>query len=155
MEENAYEKDVHAHKQLVGQSLRDIALDLVVRSNMHDQSKFDPEEREVYERVTPEFAGVTYGTPEYEAVKAKLGPALDHHYRYNDHHPEHFENGIAQMDLAQLTEMVADWYAAMRRDPNAHLIESMEKLRDKYKVEPQLYNVILNTVLWLRNGSQR
>lgn len=152
MEESAYEKDFHAHRRLVDRGLRDIATELVVRANMHDRSKMEPEEREIYERVTPEFASVQYGTPEYEAVKAKLGPALEHHYQHNDHHPEHFENGVAQMDLAQLTEMVADWYAAIRRDPNAHLMESLEKLREKYHIQSQLYGIILNTIVWLSNG---
>src|SRR5690348_7221842 len=119
----AYEKEVYAHKDLVKQSMHDMALDLTIRSHMHDMSKFSPEEQEIYERVTPKFKDVKYGTPEYEAVKAELGPALAHHYRVNDHHPEHFARGVEGMNAMQLSECIADIYAAIRRDPNTHLIE--------------------------------
>lgn len=147
-----YQEDTYAHMRLVGQSMSDIALEIIIRKSNHDLSKLQPEEQNIYERVTPEFKGVAYGTPEYEQVKAKLGPALEHHYQVNDHHPEHFSNGVSDMNLMQITEMAADWYAAMRRDPNAHLEESLEKLRIKYQIEPQLFAIIANTIYWLRDG---
>lgn len=150
-----YLEDLTAHKHLVSESLGDMMRDLLKRAETHDNSKYSHEERDIYEQVTPLFQGVKYGTPEHEVVKAKLGPALDHHYQHNDHHPEHFENGIAQMDIMQLCEMVADWYAAIRRDPNAHFEESLQKLKDKYHLHPQLFSIITNTVLWLRNGGVR
>jgi hypothetical protein len=150
---NKYEDDVQVHRRLVKGYLDDMAMELAIRAANHDLSKFSPEEQEIYERVTPEFVDVKYGTPEYEAVKAKLGPALEHHYRYNDHHPEHFHGGISDMTLMQISEMVADWHAAIRRDPNAHLMESLEALRVKYGVEPQLFEIIKRTIIWFTNGS--
>lgn len=148
----AYEDNYHDHRRHVDRGLRDIATELVVRANMHDRSKMEPEEREIYKRVTPEFANVQYGTPEYEAVKAKLGPALDHHYQHNDHHPEHFENGIAQMDLMQLAEMTVDRYAAWKRNPTISLMESLEIMRKQYGVQSQLFAIIVNTTLWLQES---
>ena len=152
-----YKEAIYAHKDLVKQSLYDMGLDLTVRSRMHDMSKFSPEEQEIYERVTPKFKDLKYGTPEYEAVKAELGPALEHHYTHNDHHPEHFENGVADMNAMQLNECIADVYAVIRRNPTASVTESMETWRDKYKIEPQLYSIILNTIIWLsrEHGSRK
>lgn len=152
-EPTPYQKSVYAHKDLVKESLHDMALELGIRAANHDLSKLQPEERDIYERVTPEFQGVTYGTPEYEAVKAKLGPALEHHYQVNDHHPEHFEHGVEDMNAMQFDEMIADWYAAIRRDPNADLTSSLEALRVKYNLEPQTFAIVKNTIFWLKNGA--
>lgn len=150
-----YLEDLTAHKHLVSESLGDMMRDLLKRAETHDNSKYSHEERDIYEQVVPQFQGVKYGTPEYEAVKTKLGPALNHHYQHNDHHPEHFENGVANMDAMQLNECIADIYAAIRRNPNMHLIESLEAWRNRYKIEPQLYSIILNTIIWLSNGGVR
>lgn len=148
-----YKDDVYAHKKRVETNLHDMSLELTIRAANHDLSKLQPEEQEIYERVTPEFASVKYGTPEYEAVKAKLGPALEHHYRSNDHHPEHFANGFLDMNAMQLDEVIADWDAAMRRDPNANVDSSLEALRVKYNLEPQLFAIVKNTISWFGNGA--
>ena len=149
---SSYEEETYKHKRLVKQLIDDMCMNLAKRGQTHDASKFSPEEQEIYERVTPKFAGVAYGTPEYEAIKAELGPALEHHYRVNDHHIEHFERGVEDMNAIQLCEMIADVYAACIRG-HAPLIESMEAWRDKYGIEPQLYSIILNTIFWLRGGA--
>jgi len=44
-----------------------------------------------------------------------MKPALEHHYALYRHHPEHFQNGIDDMNLIDLVEMFADWKASSER----------------------------------------
>lgn len=88
---------------------------LIDRANEHDASKLVPPEVEAFDRMTPLLATLTYGTSEYKQSLADLGPALEHHYAANSHHPEHHADGISGMTLLDLVEMLCDWYAASQR----------------------------------------
>ena len=68
---------------------------LVERAGVHDQTKLHEPELEAFDIATPKLATLEYGSPEYIQSTRELGPALDHHYEHNDHHPQHFENGVA------------------------------------------------------------
>lgn len=110
--------DTRAHIARVQELLRDVRVELAARAVRHDRSKLVEPEKSAFDRCTPLLAATEYGTPEYEAAKAELGTALAHHYRVNDHHPEHFRGfpgGMEEMDLLQLIEMLADWKAAGER----------------------------------------
>jgi len=101
-------QEVQAHIENVRLNLAAFCEDLQKRAAVHDDSKLSTAELPVYEAVdaTPREA---FGTPAYYERLARLKPALDHHYAVNDHHPEHYENGVAGMDLAALVEMFCDW----------------------------------------------
>src|SRR5690242_5622922 len=103
------------HKKLVATYLQTIANELIRRALVHDDSKFSAEELDDFERMTPILKTLTYGTDEYKAALKELGPALQHHYQVNDHHPEFFSDGIDAMNLIQIIEMVCDWMAATER----------------------------------------
>jgi len=45
-----------------------------------------------------------------------MKPAIEHHYKNNRHHPEHFNNGIDEMNLVDLIELLCDWKAASERN---------------------------------------
>ena len=89
---------------------------------------------------------IEYGSKEYQDSLAALGDALKHHYEMNDHHPQHFENGIDGMGLLQLVEMYLDWSAAARRNKDGDIRQSIEINREKYGMSDQLYHIFLNTV---------
>jgi len=78
------------HINLVRSLLRKAAVDLLVRGEVHDLSKFSPEEAEAFAEVTPRLRSSTYGSEEYKGFLRELGPALGHHYANNRHHPEFF-----------------------------------------------------------------
>ncbi len=151
MEPYNYTSDVMNHKKLVKDYLDGVALHLAQRGIKHDDSKFEPEERETYERVIPVLRTMEYGTQEYEETKQQLGSALDHHYQHNDHHIEYFENGIRQMDLFQLMEWLCDQMAAARRSPDGDFWKSLEIARKHYGISDQLYNILENTIITLRD----
>ena len=75
----------------------------------------------------------------------KLGPAWEHHLANNDHHTGHHENGIWDMDLMMILEMLCDWKAASERNPNQVFSESLKLNIMKYKIEKPLANAIRNT----------
>ena len=85
------------------------------RWEKHDNSKLAPPEKEAFDRMTPILATLTYGTEEYKDSVRQLGPALQHHFEHNDHHPEHYPGGVSEMSAMAIIEMVCDWRAASER----------------------------------------
>lgn len=107
--------DTMRHIGRVRSLLMECVGELYRRSSVHDKSKLVPPEKEAFDRCTPMLEATDFGTPEYTAAKAELGEALEHHYKHNRHHPEHFDAGVFEMNLIDLLEMLADWKAAGER----------------------------------------
>jgi hypothetical protein len=124
--------------------------ELCERGRVHDQSKLESPEKELFDEMTPMLAQLDYGTPQYYAALERLRPALDHHYAHNDHHPEFHHNGIRDMNLMQLLEMLIDWKAASERHESGNIFKSLEHNKQRFKIDDQLYDVLLNTAyeLW-------
>lgn len=116
------------------------------RARLHDQSKLESPESEIFGEFTPELAKTEYNSPEYKALLEKVKPAIDHHYSKNRHHPEHWPNGINDMTLIDLVEMISDWRAATERNKNGNIRTSIEKNTDRYGMSPQLAQIMQNTV---------
>lgn len=118
------------------------------RGRVHDKSKLEPPEKEAYDESTPALRGLTYGSQEYKDAfkKGKMPAAIEHHYAHNDHHPEHYNVvGIAGMSAMALTEMICDWKAASERHADGKFPESLNINRKRFRIEPQLFSVIVNT----------
>ena len=75
----------------------------------------------------------TYGSDEYKQFLVGMGEGLNHHYANNDHHPEHWQHGIADMDLIQVIEMLADWKAATLRHENGSLSRSIAQNAERFE----------------------
>ena len=116
------------------------------RAMSHDYSKLSDEEFPVFKEVLDNSKSAKYGTPEYDAVKKKLLPALEHHYKENRHHPEHFIDGIDGMNLVDVLEMLVDWTAATQRHKDDNIMNSIKINAKKYHINPQLENILINTV---------
>jgi len=116
------------------------------RAQVHDASKFEEPERSVFANNAPKLAKTEYGTAEYNALLDEVKPAIDHHYSKNTHHPEHWPNGIDDMDLLDLVEMLADWAAATKRNKNGNVHKSIEHNQGRFNMSPQLTSIFKNTV---------
>ena len=104
------------HKLLVMGYILRFCAKLIWRGIIHDASKFTLFEGQSYGKFLPEFKKIKYGTAEYDDILKKFQPAIDHHYVYNRHHPQHFgEAGYTAMSLLDITEMFFDWKAASRK----------------------------------------
>jgi Family of unknown function (DUF5662) len=141
-------KDLVQHKQWVAENMQTAATELFQRATIHDNSKFSPEEFELYDRLFPELQKYAYGTSELKAVYTQLGPALNHHLKVNQHHPEYHENGINGMNLIDLIEMVCDWMAASKRSKTG-IERGLEINKERYGIGDQLFEIVKNTVAML------
>ena len=74
-----------------------------------------------------------------------MGPALAHHYANNRHHPEHHKNGVDDMTLIDVLEMLIDWKAASERHNDGNILKSIEKNADRFGLSPQLVKILENT----------
>lgn len=124
--------------------------ELIDRSVKHDQSKLESPEKEIFDEYTPKLSQVTYGSDEYKGYLKEMKIALDHHYLANRHHPEHFENGVNDMNLIDLIEMLCDWKAATLRHEDGDINKSIEYNRKRFDISDQLTKILLNTVKLFR-----
>lgn len=134
------------HVNEVRANIWKLMTELDKRGQEHDASKFHTPEREIYAASLPKLAQTVYGSPEYQALLAESKVAVDHHYAHNRHHPEHWPNGLEDMDLVDLMEMIADWTAATKRNKNGNIHRSIEHNTPRYKMAEQLAKILTNTV---------
>jgi len=144
-----YMRLVVEHKRLVGENMRRVATAWFQRAVEHDNSKFGDGEFAEYARQQPMYSKARYGTPEYEACMQAIKPAIEHHYQANSHHPEHFPNGVNDMNLLDVLEMVCDWMAAAKRVPGDTL--KLDAMRQRFNIDEQLFSIIQHTVEYLED----
>ena len=158
---------VHINIDTIRENLRNRAI-------RHDLSKLDTPEKEVFDTVTPKLRGLTYGSAEYKNCLVEMGVALEHHYKVNSHHPEHYgyaecnicfsryprdydnrcgcgnaqftlRPDINKMSLLDIVEMLADWKAATERHADGNLMESLKINKERFEISEQLYGILENT----------
>lgn len=143
MEKYDCTKDVNKHQDVVKHFMKEVWFDLLGRMNKHDKSKLESPEKGMFDIFTPKLKEFEFGSDEYKQALIDMGEALKHHYAFNRHHPEHFDNGIDGMNLLDLVEMVCDWQAAAYIKGNEI---DMEYLSKRFDLSEQLSNVIRNTI---------
>ena len=141
--------DTIQHVSEVKENLEDILSDLRKRAEAHDRSKFADPEFSTFVSTRPEFKKANYGTPEYEAVCVKAKVGVDHHYAENRHHVGFHENGVDDMNLMDLLEMLADWKAASRRSPDLTFEDSLPRAFKKYEMDETIQRLMTNTIRYL------
>lgn len=150
-------RDTMKHMNRVQDLLGEIRLELGVRGLMHDRSKLVSPEKEVFDRVTPRLKELTYGSEEYKACLEEMGEALAHHYQHNRHHPEAHPNGIEDMTLIDLIEMLVDWKAASERHADGSIVRSIRHNTERFRIDPQLVGILENTAValgWVEEDSE-
>lgn len=145
LEEKATNHDTFRHIERVRNLLGEMVVELLNRAALHDQSKLMPPEVSMFAEYTAKLATCTYGSDEYKGYLKAMGPALAHHYANNRHHPEHFKNGVDDMNLIDVLEMLCDWKAASERHNDGNIRTSIEKNADRFGLSPQLVQILENT----------
>jgi len=168
-------KDTEEHMQQVYGLLLKIVEELATRAAKHDLSKLVDPEKAAFDKFTPLLKGSTYGSREYEGFLSNMEPALDHHYRNNRHHPEHFkkyqciackqrfdmeviscpncacnmftihETGIKGMNIVDIVEMLCDWKAASMRHADGNIFASINFNQKRFKYSDELASIFRNT----------
>jgi hypothetical protein len=138
--------DTRLHTDRVRFLLGHCAIVLLERGASHDASKLEEPEKAIFDEVGNRLAVITYAGEEYKNSLADLKVALDHHYLRNAHHPEHYPNGVDDMSLFDLTEMLMDWKAAGERHPGGiDISRSIENSSERFLVSEQLKKILMNT----------
>ena len=137
--------ETQKHIEKVRHYIRLMTDKLTSRGVNHDKVKLESPEVEVFAEYTPLLAKTTYGSPEYREALAGMKPALEHHYANSRHHPEHFVNGILDMNLVDIVEMLCDWKAASERQMNGNLLHSIEMNAERFGYGEQLKHILMNT----------
>jgi hypothetical protein len=144
-------KDTLEHIQNVQLKIHVVVQDLLNRAIIHDASKLQPPEKEVYDKYTPELAVLEYGTDAYRETLRKMKVGIDHHYSVSRHHPEFFADGINGMNLLDLIELMCDWKAAGERHKlhPGDIFKSIEINAERFHMDDQLKQILLNTATYL------
>lgn len=145
-EEKATNHDTWRHIHRVQFYLNRVITQLIERAHVHDQSKLVAPEVGYFAAVTEKLKGLQYGSEEYRASLLEIKPALDHHFANNRHHPEHYKDGINDMNLLDLIEMFCDWKAAGERQNTGNIRKSLEINAERFGIGPQLLKVFENTI---------
>lgn len=118
---------------------------LLDRGDEHDLCKLESPEIEYFAAYNDRLHGSTYGSPEFNATKSLMKPALDHHYANSNHHPEHYPDGVGDMTLIDLLEMFIDWKASSERHLNGNILMSIEVNAHRFDMGSMLRRIFENT----------
>jgi len=169
-----YLDETMEHIWEVGRNIMVFASELKIRGKNHDESKLNEPEASRFAEVIPLLKKSTYGSDEYKGFLKELGPALDHHYANNRHHPEFHQlyecNGcfkvfeeipdhcdvcwysqftkkpsISGMNLIDIIEMFCDWIVAVKRHDGGNIFKSIEINKKRFALSDQLADIFINT----------
>lgn len=122
--------------------------ELTERGIEHDRLKMESPEVEVFAEYTPKLADSTYGSEEYKEFLKGMSVAVEHHYAHYRHHPEHFANGMQDMTLVDIVELLCDWKAATLRHSDGDLLRSIEVNQKRFGYDDQVKQLLINTAKW-------
>lgn len=137
--------ETQKHIDKVRKYIRFFTDKLTSRGENHDASKMESPEVELFAEHTERLAEIEYGSDEYKKELEELQPALEHHYAVNRHHPQHFPNGINDMNIIDIVELIADWKASSERYNNGNLLKSIEINAKRFNMDEQLTQILKNT----------
>lgn len=143
----ATNNETRKHIANVSRLIHKIVIALLERADQHDKTKLEDPEAQTFAEFTHKLSKLTFGSQEYKDCLKEMGPALDHHYAKNRHHPEHFKGGINDMNLVDLIEMWADWKAASMRHDNGNLEKSIDYNADRFHIPAELVRIMKNTIV--------
>jgi hypothetical protein len=119
---------------------------LIGRMIDHDQSKLETPEAEDF-AIVEDIGDSEYQSEAYERNREEvLGDALAHHYANNRHHPEHFKEGVDEMNILDILEMLCDWNAGSERTKSGNIRKSIEENAKRFGLSPQLVRILENSV---------
>jgi hypothetical protein len=151
LEQQACNYETVKHIRLVQHYLNKFAKALINRGEVHDETKLHSPEVELFAEYTDQLAKFTYNSEEYNECKKKLAPALEHHFAREKHHPEHWTNGVDDMNLVDVVEMFVDWKSSSERQHNGNIEKSIEINQKRFNISPQLARIFQNTIEFLES----
>jgi len=142
-------KDTLQHIITVQRNMLLVTQHLATRAITHDQSKLREPEKSILDKYTPILSNLQYGSDDYMENLKHMKPMTDHHYKTNDHHPEHHNNGVEDMSMLMLLEMLCDWRAASMRHNDGRFEDSFKFNMKRFRVDYSVARILFITSLEL------
>lgn len=148
-------KDPHAlntvnsilkHRENVKSRLLFLADELYQRAYHHDDSKLQAPEIGWLIEMDKE-PRYPYGSPEYFDKMKRWDKFFRHHYKFNRHHPDHFQDGISGMNLADLCEYIVDIISYFEELHVGEALDTVNKQADRFGLDEQLIQILKNTLI--------
>ncbi len=134
------------HIEVVRNHLNAVIIELTHRGETHDQCKLQEPEAEIFAVYMKKLRDVEYGSDEYKGYLKEMDPAVKHHYENSRHHPEFHENGINDMNLIDLLEMITDWSSSTLRHSSGDIMKSIDISQKRFGYSDELKQIFINTV---------
>lgn len=135
------------HQKIVSFTLRELARELERRADLHDITKLQLDELEGFIEINQIARKHPFGSREYnESLKNNQAIAL--HFSRNQHHPEHYPDGIEDMDFCDFIEMVCDWIGASRTYNTTKWDDVVAEQQRRFPIMPWRLAVIENLAEW-------
>lgn len=120
--------------------------ELTQRAKFHDSSKLREPELSLWRKMDDE-PKYPYGSSKYKEKMKKFGKVFRIHYKENRHHPEHFLNGVLDMTLVDLTEMLCDWLSYKKFYSVREIIELMDRQCERFHYGEETRSLLTNTAI--------
>ena len=132
------------HIKSVQRKLKVLIDELQKRLENHDKSKLTDELW--YWEFMDQEPKYPYGSKEYFSKKKRNEMVFQMHYKNNRHHPEHFMNGINDMNLIDIMEMLCDWISYKDDISITDAVDIVEKQSRRFGFSDEIKNLMLNTL---------
>ena len=146
IEEQATNAQTWRHIYELSKLLHRCQKNLMDRIENHDQSKLKKPEVAGFTEFTPKLKDLEYGTEAYKKNLEEMQFFIQHQYENNSHHPEHYENGVNDMSLFDVLEMLMDWWVSTKRGKNGDIHKSIDFQQERFGISDQLTQILRNTI---------
>jgi hypothetical protein len=136
---------VEKHKRNVSKRIQMFISLLQKRADNHDNSKLTEPEYSLWCAMDME-PRYRYGTPEYEDKLRRFRKVFELHYKNNRHHPEHHLNGVNDMNLIDLIEMLCDFISYKEEITYTEASNMLDKQADRFNFSEEIRTLLLNTL---------
>lgn len=136
---------ISKHIASVQIKLERLVLEIIKRSKEHDSSKLIEPEISLWKKMDEE-PRCPYGTKEYFEKINRNKLVFDLHYKNNPHHPEHFLNGINDMDLVDVLELLCDWISYKEIISYSEAVKIVKQQAKRFNLSEQLTFIMINTL---------
>lgn len=146
MEQIDTEEYIKGHISRVRRHI-DIFIQLLLkRAINHDKSKLEEPEISWWKEMDKE-PRYPYGSEEYKQKIKRWDKVFKHHYKYNRHHPEHYDYGVSEMTLVDIVEMMCDWLGYKDTITISEALKVCDEQMKRYNISDDVRQIIFNTLL--------
>lgn len=146
MEQIETEEYIKGHISRVRRHIDTFIQLLIRRAENHDKSKLEEPELSWWKEMDKE-PRYPYGSEEYKQKIKRWDKVFKHHYKYNRHHPEHYEYGVSEMTLIDIVEMMCDWLGYKDTTTVTEALKVCDEQMARYDISEELRQIIFNTLL--------